>query len=71
MKKLNKLLAPKSVVLIKFLGLYSRFCPPNNLIIWVIIFAMIGGYFQSKGWSFLSWIFFGLSGMSVLHILRS
>ncbi len=40
-------------------------------IVWAVIFAMIGGYLQSKGWNFLSWIFFGLSGMSVLHIFRS
>ena len=62
----------------KSLGINFQYFRENKIepkefygIVWAVIFAMIGGYLQSKGWNFLSWIFFGLSGMSVLHIFRS
>ena len=39
-------------------------------IIWAIIFGMIGGYLDSIGWSIIAWLFFGLSGMSIITIFR-
>jgi len=40
-------------------------------VIWAIIFAVIGGYLDSINWKIISFIFFGLSGLSILTILRS
>jgi hypothetical protein len=39
-------------------------------IIWAIIFGMVGGYLDSIGWSIIAWLFFGLSGMSIITIFR-
>lgn len=40
-------------------------------VIWVVIFAVIGVYFDSLDLKIISFIFFGLSGLSILTILRS
>jgi len=39
-------------------------------IIWAIIFAVIGGYLDSIGWSIVSWLFYFLTTMSIITILR-
>jgi len=40
-------------------------------ILWGIIFAVAGATFQSNGWPIVSWLFFILSGMSVLTFFKS
>ena len=40
-------------------------------ILWAIIFAVIGASLQSNGWPIFAWVFFILSGMSVLTFFKS
>ena len=40
-------------------------------ILWGIIFAVMGGVLQSNGWPTVAWIFFILTGMSVLTFFKS
>jgi hypothetical protein len=40
-------------------------------ILWAIIFAVAGASFQSNGWPIVGWLFFILSGMSVLTFFKS
>jgi hypothetical protein len=38
-------------------------------LIWMVIFALIGVFFQNLGWSFISWIFYSLAGLSVYTLI--